>query len=437
MSHSLTPLDPWVESLLGVPVTARAIQAHQMGALARTLDRAMANSPFYRDHLAGMAPPSSLDDLAAFPLLTQENLRNHGDAMLCVSRDDVARVMTLQSSGTTGPPKRVWFTRNDLEWTMEFFHHGMVSLVSPGQKVLILLPGSTPDSTGDLLVRALARMNVAGIVHGLATDPAAALAEAHEHQVDCLVGFPVQLLAMARLDSMGKKRLNPRSVLLCSDYAPASVIQYLERVWNCTALVHWGSTESGLGGGVECWAQSGSHLRQADLIMEIIDPVTLESLPGGHWGEMVITTPKREAMPLIRYRTGDLGRLLPGTCPCGSALARLDRVQGRLDQSHGLKNGRELRLSHLDEALFGLEPVMDYAARLLPGGSADRLGILLAAAPGTEKELAGMVLEQLRSLSRLGDTDQGPGPVLEIEVKAWRGKLFFPGKRTLTDERVR
>jgi len=93
-------------------------------------------------------------------------LRSYGQNMLCVSQDEVARIITMHSSGTTGPPKRLYFTGDDLERTIDFFHHGMKTLVKPGQKVLILLPGATPDSTGDLLSSALLRMDVTGWVYG-------------------------------------------------------------------------------------------------------------------------------------------------------------------------------------------------------------------------------------------------------------------------------
>ncbi len=93
---------------------------------------------------------------------------------------------------------------------------------------------------------------------------------------------------------------------------------------------HYGMTEMGLGGGVDCRALTGYHLREADLYFEIVDPVDGRPLPDGEPGEVVFTTLTRRGMPLIRYRTGDLARFLPGSCPCGTVLRRLDHVQGRL-----------------------------------------------------------------------------------------------------------
>ena len=131
------------------------------------------------------------------------------------------------SSGTTGPAKRLFFSEQDLEKTIEFFHLGMGTMVKPGQLVLILLPGATPDSTGDLLARGLKRLGVRSLVHGLVNDPRLALTEAMRSGADCMVGFPLQLLAMARtyetLQETSKARFALQSVLLCSDYIPESV----------------------------------------------------------------------------------------------------------------------------------------------------------------------------------------------------------------------
>ncbi len=98
----------------------------------------------------------------------------------------------------------------------------------------------------------------------------------------------------------------------------------------CEVFAHSGLTETGFGGGVECGAHQGYHLREADLFVEIVDPGTGRPLPDGEPGEIVVSTLCRLAMPLIRYRTGDLGHLLPGPCVCGSPFRRLGAVAGRI-----------------------------------------------------------------------------------------------------------
>lgn len=97
---------------------------------------------------------------------------------------------------------------------------------------------------------------------------------------------------------------------------------------------HWGMTETGYGGAVECSGHQGCHIRELDLHIEIIDPVTTEPLSDGQWGEIVVTTLTRTGQVLIRYRTQDISRIIPGPCPCGSVIRRLDTIAGRIDTNN-------------------------------------------------------------------------------------------------------
>jgi phenylacetate-coenzyme A ligase PaaK-like adenylate-forming protein len=111
-------------------------------------------------------------------------------------------------------------------------------------------------------------------------------------------------------------------------------------------------TEMGFGGGVECEARSGCHLREADLHFEIVDPRSGTPVPEGTSGEIVFTTLMRRAMPLIRYRTGDVGRMIPEPCGCGTVLKTLEKVRVRMSSVRRLRSGGLLSMADLDEVLF-------------------------------------------------------------------------------------
>ncbi len=98
-------------------------------------------------------------------------------------------------------------------------------------------------------------------------------------------------------------------------------------------------TEAGFGLGMECTAHEGYHLYESDFFTEIVDPLTGEVLPDGVEGEVVLTTLKREGMPLIRYKTGDLSKMMACPCPCGSKLKRLGPIETRINGRLILKNG--------------------------------------------------------------------------------------------------
>jgi phenylacetate-coenzyme A ligase PaaK-like adenylate-forming protein len=135
---------------------------------------------------------------------------------------------------------------------------------------------------------------------------------------------------------------------------------------------------------VECQARQGYHLREADLYVEIVDPLTGQVQPEGEYGEIVLTTLTRCGMPLIRYRTGDVSRFIPGECPCGSVLKLLDKVSHSLDRVVLLGPGIFLTMSQLDEALFPLSGLIDFQADVTREDDLDSLNIVLQLTEGTD-----------------------------------------------------
>lgn len=371
----LTPLEPWIARKIGVSrLTREALDAYQLARLQETLTYTRERSRFYRDRLAD-APPrqESRAELAALPFTTAADLREDALRFVCVPQGDIARVVTLNTSGTTGAPKRLYFTAADQELTVDFFQVGMSTFTAPDDRVLILLPCARPGSVGDLLAQALARMGAEGIRHGPVQDVRAALGVLAQECVTGLVGTPTQVLALARYPE--QKPLAVRFALLTTDHVPQAIVAAVEAAWGCTVYNHYGMTEMGLGGGVDCAARRGYHLREADLYVEIVDPHTGRALPDGDEGEIVFTTLTRQGMPLIRYRTGDVGYFIPGVCPCGTMLKTLAHVTRRRDNIVQLPTGDALALAELDERLFALKGVVDFAARYEP----DVLTLTLAA----------------------------------------------------------
>ncbi len=360
-----TPLDRWIGTKIDRPdssLTRSQLDAYQGQALGETVAWAQARSGFYRHLLADAPTIDGLSDLTKLPFTTADDIRREPLQLVCVSQDEIQRVVTLDTSGTTGSPKRLFFTRADQELTIDFFHQGMTTFTDPGDRVLILLPAQTPGSVGDLLATALQRFNAVPVKYGPVVDPDAVLRVIRREAINVIVGVPVHLLALVRHDPT----LKIKSVLFATDHVPDPIRAELEQMWDCQTYDHYGMTEMGLGGGVECAARRGYHLREADLLFEIVDPHTGEPQPEGDYGEIVFTTLTRRGMPLIRYRTGDWGRFIPGACPCGTVLKTLERVQARVNGRFTVKGGI-LTLADLDRVLFGLPQVANYHAALIKG----------------------------------------------------------------------
>jgi phenylacetate-coenzyme A ligase PaaK-like adenylate-forming protein len=329
-----------------------------MAALREAVLYARENSRIYRDKLRHIAPGALLSpaDLDKLPFTFPADIARDPAAFLCVSQGEVARVTTLTTSGTSGLKKRIFFTAQDLERTVNFFACGMQTLVSAGEHTLILMPGEAENSIGRLLQAGLLRIGVTSCIGRRDWKPDDAIAAAKK--ADCIVGIPAQIIYLCRKDSS----LRPKTVLLSADFAPQSVIDAIEKKWHCRVLTHYGMTETGFGCAVQCAAQKGHHLRDAELLIEIIDPRTGEQLPPGAPGEITITTLRNEAMSLIRYRTGDISRMLIEPCGCGSALPRLGRVAGRLGNDIPLPGGGTLSIHKLDELLFAIPELYGFEA---------------------------------------------------------------------------
>jgi phenylacetate-coenzyme A ligase PaaK-like adenylate-forming protein len=195
---------------------------------------------------------------------------------------------------------------------------------------------------------------------------------------------------------------------------------------------HYGMTETGLGGGVECEARRGYHLREADLYVEVVEPNGTRPMPDGERGEVVVTTLTRTGMPLIRYRTGDLSRFIPGPCPCGTDLRTLERITGRAAGVVRTATGAGLSLAELDEVLFGLPGVLDFDATLLRGATGDTLvlDLRVAAGPGAPGPDPDTVAAALNVIPALVPGPPGRGVGARITVRPATA-VAAPAKRRL------
>ena len=345
--------------------------------LWRTLEYAVENSPFYRKNCgklfyngefnhgenpdgasSGHILPGDWAVFRALPFTTAEDIRENPEDFVCVNPKEIARIITLYTSGSKGKPKRIYFTEEDLLRTADFFEKGMQYLITPGDSVTVYMEGPGRFSIGGLQKEGLARIGSEVTVHGLIRDMKAAAADGEGK--DCFIGVPSQMHGLASYAPW----LRPKSVLLSADYVPESVKEFLEKTWGCKVYTHWGMTETGYGGGVQCGAREGYHLRDDDLLIEVLDPETGTPVKDGEYGELVLTTLRRRGMPLLRYRTGDLGRMLTEPCGCGCLKPRLDKVEGRLDDCMRLSDGTVLSMHVLDEMMFAVDGVQDFEAEL-------------------------------------------------------------------------
>lgn len=385
------PIDAWAAGRIGIAaddLTHDSIADYQLNALRQTVAWARRQSTFYAAQLSSFSSdwPGSLEEFTRAPLTSPADVIGGAHGFLCVPQSEVSRIVTLETSGTTGARKRIFFTAVDQELALDFFAYGVSAMGRRGERMFIALPGEREGSVGFQLAAGIARAGITPIPHGLIVDPKAALARMDEEKATLLIGLPVQMLAVALETGDLARRVFRRvhAIVLCSDYVPLGLVDRIRRATGCDIFEHYGSTEMGLGGGVNCPAHAGYHLREADLYFEIVSPQTGEALPEGDMGEVVFTTLGRTGMPLIRYRTGDLARILPGPCSCGSPLRRLSRIKNRTDSAVVLGDSGSVSIAALDEVLFAIPLLHDFHATLV-SGRPNQLHVRIHAPHGGER----------------------------------------------------
>jgi phenylacetate-CoA ligase len=337
-----------LESLIvrqeGFPFFSRELIAErQLELLNFQLRRAKSKSGFYRDYPDSL---SSLEELSSIPFTTAENVRADFSRLCLVSPDEFARLRTELTSGTSGPPKRMAYSHYDCMRTLAFFENGLGELVFPGDRVLICMPFTDSLSLGGLIAEAIRRLGARPVIAGVGKSFGEYINTCISDNANVYIGPSVLLLSLLRLSPLPLKR-----ALVSGDHCAQSVRLACEAALGSRLFPHYGLRESGLGCALTCSAHEGLHVRENDIICEIISE-SGTPLPVGQWGELVITTIGMDAMPLFRYRTGDFARILPGVCPCGSSVLRIE-VTDRIQNGIGI--------GFYDELLFGFDEIVDFS----------------------------------------------------------------------------
>jgi len=338
----MTQYSPYFEPELET-MSRDQLEALQLERLQKTVRHCM-NSAFYRERFKelGITPEDirTLDDVKKLPFTTKDDLREHYPfGLASVPMNDCVRLHS--SSGTTGNPTVVLHTQKDLdEWAKAVAR-------------CLWMVGSRPEdvfqnSAGYGMFTAGLGFQYGAERVGMLTVPAAA--GNTKRQIKFIRDFGTTVLhaipsyASRVYEVMREEGVDPRKDtklrVLCIGAEPHSEEQRqrIEQQLGVKAYNSYGISEMmGPGVAFECPEQNGLHIWEDYFIVEIIDPVSLEPVPDGQLGELVLTTINREGMPLLRYRTRDLTRILPGECPCGRHHRRLARLQGRSDDMIILK----------------------------------------------------------------------------------------------------
>ncbi len=335
------------------------LRALQLERLKEVVAR-VAHVPFYREAFARLkiGPDSirGLDDLRRLPFTTKEDLRRHYPlGFVTVPRERIARIHG--SSGTTGKPTFVAYTKADLElWSNLCARFLVAGGLRPEHTVHVAF-GYGLFTGGFGLHYGIERVG-AGIVPaagGNTPRQIMLICDLEAQVLVCTPSYALHIAEVARQQGMDPRQLPLKFGHFGAEPWTEQMRAEIEREFGMLAFNNYGLSEV-IGPGVsgECAARCGMHIQEDHFIVECVDPQTLEPVPDGQNGELVFTALTKEAMPLLRYRTRDIASLDRSPCPCGRTGARMSRVAGRTDDMLIIR-GVNVFPSQVEEALLRVE----------------------------------------------------------------------------------
>jgi len=312
------------------------LTAWQGEALQRSVAQA-AKSPWYAAKFkeVGLDPGDikTASDISRLPFTTKDDLRlSYPDKMLSVDPEQVIRLHT--SSGTTGTPTAIFHTRQDIENWAELMARCLAATGASSRDIFQNMTGYGMFTGGLGLHYGAERLGMWVLPVG-AGNTARQIKLIRDFHVTCIHATPSYAMHVAeRMLEEGDdpKSLNLKRAFLGAEPYSEELRLKLQDIYGFKAYNSYGLSEmNGPGVAFECVHQNGMHIWEDSYIAEIVDPDTLQPVKDGEVGELVMTTLRRTAMPLIRYRVRDLTRFLEGECDCGRVHRRMARMVGRSD----------------------------------------------------------------------------------------------------------
>ncbi len=326
----------WNQRAEAMPVDERA--ALQGGRLGELLQRLGGQSPFYQRRLsdAGVDPGAgiTLEDLPALPFTTKADLWDHYPwGMLAVPREQVARVHG--SSGTGGRPTLVSYTRADLALWAEVCARAL-GCAGAGAGTVVHNGYGYGLFTGGLGMHAGAELmgcTLVPVSGGQTARQVTLIRDLRPEVLCCTPSYAARLGEALAEAGVAREEISLRVGIFGAEPWSEAMRAQLEAIMPLKALDIYGLSEV-IGPGVSCEcidAADGLHVNEDHFLVEVVDPASGAPLPPRTRGELVFTTLTKEAMPILRYRTGDIAALDPAPCACGRTLARMSKVLGRVD----------------------------------------------------------------------------------------------------------
>jgi phenylacetate-CoA ligase len=316
----------------------QTLEQLQLKRLQVTVKRLAERVPFYQKQFAKLRVQpgdiKSLADVRRLPFTTGFDLRAiYPDGMLAVDHEEPVRLHT--SSGTTGKPKAIFFSRKDVDNAAQLIARSLVMTGVTNKDVFQNMMSYGLFTGGLVMHYGAEKVGCLVIPAGPGTSERQLMLmqDFHTTAVHILPSYALYFAGFLEQKGINpRKDLTLRKAFVGAEPHTEETRRRIEQAYGCDVYNSYGLTEmNGPGVAFECAHKAGLHLWEDNFLLEIINPDTGEPLPEGQTGELVLTTLNREAMPILRYRTRDVTSIIPEPCKCGRTHRRLNRITGRSD----------------------------------------------------------------------------------------------------------
>lgn len=360
------------------------------------------NSPYYRKtlpkYIQNLNRKNVYSILRKLPFTTSAAVSENTEQFLAIPKSKVVSVHFTY--GTTGNKKTIYNSKKDLYRIKYSYVLGFLNCGLDSSDIAQIVYSYGVWALASHIQDALRTIEIVVLPTGNYMNFQAQKKFIEEFETTAIFGTPSYVYNLAKeIDLSEQSKETMKTILMGGEGLPEHRRKIIEERLGGEVFLNYGLNEFGGGIGSECKAHNGYHVFH-NSILEIIDPQTGELVEDGEWGELVLTTLNREAMPLIRYRTGDISRVIVGECECGVKLPRIDYIKGRADDRVIIGAAEKYYPIVFDKLFDSINEVQDYWIEIIREDERDTMKIYILTKNGS-KGLEQKIIDKLYSLDSI------------------------------------
>lgn len=360
------------------------------------------NSPYYRktlpEYIQNLNRKNVYSVLKKLPFTTSAAVSENSEQFLAIPKSEVVSVHFTY--GTTGNKKTIYNSKKDLYRLKYSYALGIINCGIDCSDIAQIVYSYGVWALASHIQDALRLLEIIVLPTGNYMNFQAQKKFIEEFETTTIFGTPSYVYNLAKeIDLSEQSKETMKTIMMGGEGLPEHRIKIIEERLGGEVFLNYGLNEFGGGIGSECKAHSGYHVFPST-ILEIIDPQTEKLVEDGEWGELVLTTLNREAMPLIRYRTGDISRIISGECECGMKLPRIDYIRGRADDRVIIGAAEKYYPIVFDKLFDSINEIQDYWIEIIRENERDTMKIYILTKNGSE-DLEQKIIDKLYSLDSI------------------------------------